>query len=143
MIAFPPDFSFYIQIVALFLLFAALRELMFRPVMRVLDERAARTTGVRAQAESMTRASDAAKGEHDRRLEEVRRSLAADTETARAAVAKDERAIVGAAQEQAGAYLTERRAAIAAQAATARAELAKESEDIAKLMVERVIGRAS
>lgn len=141
MIAFPPDFSFYIQIVSLLLLFAALNELLFRPVLRVLDERAARTVGVRAQAESMNRASDAAKDEHDRRLDEVRRTLAAETESERAVTAEKERAILGAAQQEASASLAERREAIAQQAASARQQLASDARDIADLMVDRVIGR--
>lgn len=141
MIAFPPDFSFYIQIVSLFLLFAALNELLFRPVLRVLDERAARTTGVRAQAESMNRASDAAQSEHDRRLEEVRRNLAAETETARSMTAQEEKAILASAQDEAGSFLAGRRQEIARDAAKARAELAREAEDIADRMVDRVIGR--
>ncbi len=141
MIAFPPDFSFYIQIVSLLLLFAALNELLFRPVLRVLDERAARTVGVRAQAESMNRASDAAKDEHDRRLDEVRRTLAAETESERATTAEKERAILGAAQQEASARLAERRDAIAQQAASARQQLASDARDIADRMVDRVIGR--
>lgn len=141
MIAFPPDFSFYIQIVSLFLLFAALNELLFRPVLRVLDERAARTTGVRAQAESMNRASDAAQAEHDRRLEEVRRALAAETEVARVATAEEEKALLGIAHNEAGTFLGERRRVLAAEAAAARTELAREAQHIAVRMVDRVLGR--
>ena len=141
MIAFPPDFSFYIQIVSLLALFAALNELLFKPVLRVLDERAARTTGVRAQAESMNRASDAARDEHDRRLDEVRRALAAETDVARTATAAEEKAILASAQDEASSALAARRAALAQQAAAARQELAGEAQDIAGRMVDRVLGR--
>jgi len=141
MIAFPPDFSFYIQILSLFVLFAALRELLFRPVMKVLDERAARTTGVRAEAESMNRGSEAAAAEHDRRFDEVRRELSARMDAARGATAKEERIVLDAAQDEAGSYLTARREVMQQEAAQAREELAHEATNIAGLMVERVLGR--
>lgn len=141
MIAFPPDITFVIQIASFFLLVVALRELLFAPVMRVLDERAARTIGARAEAERSTRASEDAARSYDQRLEAVRRELAVETDRARTAIAAEERAIVGAAQDQAASQLAERRTALKSQAAEARAALAREAETVAARMVERVVGR--
>lgn len=141
MIAFPPDFSFLIQIVSFFLLVFALRELLFVPVMRVLDERAARTIGARAEAEQSTRASEDTARAYDQRIEAMRRELAGETDRARSATAAEERTILMAAQNEAANRLSARRDALQAQAADARTALTREAETIAARMVERVVGR--
>jgi len=143
MIAFPPDFSFYIQIASFFLLVVALRELLFQPVMRVLDERTARTIGVRAEAEAATRASDDSARTYDRRLEDIRRQLAGETESARVATAAEERTILDAAQGEAGVALAARRQSLQAQATQAREALGREAENIARRMVDKVVGRSA
>jgi F0F1-type ATP synthase membrane subunit b/b' len=50
MIAFPPDITFVIQIISFFVLWFGLKRLLFDPVLQVVDERKARTVGVREEA---------------------------------------------------------------------------------------------
>lgn len=141
MIAFPPDFSFYVQIIALFALMAALRELLFTPVTKVLDERRARTEGARAQAAALRAGGSSAAAEYDRRVDEVRRQLAMSTDEARGVTAKEERVVLDRAMDHASTALSQSRATLADRAAAARSELAAEADKVAGVMTERILGR--
>lgn len=141
MIAFPPDFSFYVQIIALFVLMAALRELLFTPVTKVLDERRARTEGARAEAAALRAGGSTAAAEYDRRVDDVRRQLAQSTDEARNATSREERVVLDAAMAQASAALSQSRADLAERATAARSELAGEADRVADVMVERILGR--
>ena len=141
MIAFPPDFSFYVQIIALFALMAALRELLFTPVSKVLDERLARTQGARAQAAALRAGGSTAAAEYDRRVDDVRRQLAQSTDEARGVTAKEERIVLDRALDQASLALSQSRATLAESAAAARGELAGEADRVAGVMTERVLAR--
>lgn len=141
MIAFPPDFSFYIQIIALFALMAALRELLFAPITKVLDDRRERTDGARAQAAALRAGGSDAQEQYDRRVDDMRRQLAAATEEARKATTKDERAALDRAMQEAADALASSRATLAQQAAAARSELVLEADRVASVMTERILGR--
>ncbi|HYD50401.1 MAG TPA: hypothetical protein VEB21_18735 [Terriglobales bacterium] len=132
---------FLIQIFSFFLLWFALRRLLFEPVSRVLAERAKRTTGVRADAIAMREQMEVAAADYDRRIQEVRRSLASELDSQRGRTAAEEHAIVAAAQAQASDSLTKEREALQGQLATARGALDSRASELAALMLERVGGR--
>ncbi len=134
-------YAFVIQIVSFFLLWAALKRLLFDPASEVLSQREQRTTGVRAEAAKMQHDVEAMSADYDRRVLEVRRELAADLDRERAAIDQQEREVVTSAQTAAAAALATEREKMEGQATAARADLATRSRDLAALMVERVAGR--
>jgi F-type H+-transporting ATPase subunit b len=143
MLTFPPDATFVIQIISFFVLWFGLKRLLFDPVLGVLEERETRTSGAQQAASEMTEATQETKREYEVRLQEVRRRLASASETARSATEDEERRIVSEARGQAGTRLTEVREEL--QRATHEAEpgLGPEAQNLAKLMLERVLGRAA
>jgi F-type H+-transporting ATPase subunit b len=141
MLAFPPDFSFFVQILSFVVLWVGLKRLLFDPMLQVLEERDARTAGARKMAAEMRAAADSSAADHERRLQELRAAVAADGQSARAAVEAEERKLINAARDQAAAELSQLRDNLTRQAESARVGIAAEARTLATQMVERVVGR--
>jgi F-type H+-transporting ATPase subunit b len=141
MLTFPPDFSFLIQIASFVILWVGLKRLLFDPVLNVLELREARTAGNNRAAAAMKAAAEVSSAEYDRRLQEVRHRLSAETEATRSATQLDERRVLATAREQAGAQLDQLRENLARQAQAARPALDAEAHDLSLRMLARVIGR--
>lgn len=141
MLTFPPDFSFVIQLVSFVVLWFGLKRLLFDPVLRVLEEREARTAGARRQAAEITATAEVAAAEYERRMQEVRHALASEAGAMHNAVQAEERRVLSAAREQANAQLARLRESLGAQAQSARPAIALEARDLAARILERVVGR--
>ncbi len=141
MLTFPPDITFVIQIASFFVLWLGLKRLLFDPVLRVLEEREARTRGFRAAAAEMTTAAGSSQTEYDHRIQQVRVALAADTDAFRAVTQQQQTQILAETRAQASAQLTQLRESLRREADAARPALASEARDLAGRIVERVVGR--
>jgi F-type H+-transporting ATPase subunit b len=137
------DSSFFIQIASFLILWFGLKRLLFDPMVRVLDEREARTTGSRRAAAAMRTAADVAAAEYERRIHEVRVALAADAEAARHATQDAERQIVTAARDEASHQLTQLRETLRRQAEAARPAVATEARELSARILERALGRST
>ena len=143
MLTFPPDISFVIQIASFLVLWFGLKRLLFDPVLRVLDEREARTLGTRQAADELTSAAHGARAEYDRRIHEVRLALSGEMDAARVDTQRLERRVTSEAREQASAQLMQLRDSLGRQAEAARTALATDARDLAGRIFERVVGRTS
>jgi F-type H+-transporting ATPase subunit b len=141
MLTFPPDSTFLIQIASFFLLWLGLKRLLFDPVLRVLEARDARTTGMLRDAADLKAGAEQSAAKFDRRMRDVYHRLAADAERARAAAEADERQLISTAREQASSNLLQAREGLSRQADSARALLAAEAQELSARMIERVAGR--
>jgi F-type H+-transporting ATPase subunit b len=140
MIAFPPDISFVIQIVSFFLLWMGLKRLLFDPVLAVIDERSARTTGVREEAAQLRSNAAAAEADFDGRIVQVRDEVGRETDAARHATDEEQHQVLATAREQAAVTLKEQRDQIRSQAEAARSQLAGEAGQLSQLIVAKVVG---
>jgi len=141
MLTFPPDYTFVVQIITFLILWFGLKQLLFDPVVQVLEQREARTAGARHAAAEMQAAAEAAKAAYERDLQQVRVSLATESDAARQATQEQEREVVAEAREAASRHLIEVRESLRQQAATARPALATEARDLSVRMLQRVLGR--
>jgi F0F1-type ATP synthase membrane subunit b/b' len=141
MLTFPPDFSFVIQIVSLFILWLGLKRLAFDPFVALLEAREARTVGARKEAQRLTAAAQESEAVYEQRVHEARQVAAADIDATRGATEAEERRLLDVARTEAGARLAELRETLAVQRDTARASLAGEARGLADRIVEQVIGR--
>jgi F-type H+-transporting ATPase subunit b len=141
MLTFPPDFSFVIQIASFLVLWFGLKRLLFDPVLHVLEEREARTSGAQHRAVELKAEAEVSAAEYERRLHESRVASFAEAEVARSASRDEERRILAEVREQASAQLAQLRDNLGRQAEAARPALASEARDLASLMAERVVGR--
>jgi len=142
MLTFPPDISFVVQIISFLVLWFGLKRLLFDPAMHVLEERERRTTGERHTADNLRKDADAAGADYERRMREMRVTLAAEAEATFKAIESEERAIVSDARTEAGTQLMQLRERLTRQANDARPALATEAQALSATMLERVLGRA-
>lgn len=143
MLTFPPDFSFVIQIASFLILWFGLKRLLFDPVLGVLEERDARTTGARQAAAEMTATAQRSQTEYERRMHELRVTLSAEAQAAHKAIQEEEHHILADTRQQASTQLMQLRDSLRRQAEAARPALLSEAKEIAGEIVERVVGRPS
>jgi F-type H+-transporting ATPase subunit b len=136
----PPDITFVIQIISFFVLWFGLKRLLFDPVLKVIDERKARTVGVREEAAHLRANATQSEAQFDREITHVRDELGRQADSARHATDAEERQIVATARGQASARLKEQRDQLRAQAESAASALAGESASLANLIVRKVVG---
>jgi F-type H+-transporting ATPase subunit b len=140
MLTFPPDYSFIVQLVSFFILWVGLKRLLFDPMLHLLEQREARTTGTRRAATEMNAAAQVSQTEYEQRLHEVRMALAAEAAAARNANQAEEQRLLSETRAQANTQLSQLRDSLRRQAEEARPALAVEAGDLAGRIVERVVG---
>ncbi|MBI3785784.1 MAG: hypothetical protein HY270_20515 [Deltaproteobacteria bacterium] len=109
MLTLPPDFTFVIQLISFFILWMGLKRLLFDPMLQVLEAREARTAGAHKTAAEMRATAATAAADYERHLQEVRSSVGADNQSARATVEAEERKVINEARDQAGLQLSQLR----------------------------------
>jgi F-type H+-transporting ATPase subunit b len=138
-----PDISTLWVVVLLLLCTAILNALVFKPILKVVDQRTAAVRGARELAESAATKAAAAAAEYDRTLNAARADVYQQIDDTRRT-----------ALEQRAALLAETRAAVQREAQSATARVSQESADaraaldreavgLADAIVTRVLGRAS
>lgn len=142
MLTFPPDFTFVIQIVSFFILWFGLKRLLFDPTIHVLEERESRTTGARLAAAEMNAAAQVSQAEYERRMHEVRQALAAEAAKTHNTLQAEEQRVLSETRAEASTQLTQLRESLRRQADEARPALTTEARDLARRIVERVVGRS-
>lgn len=137
-----PDHTFFLLLVIFVALIYPVNALIFKPILRVFDERQEKISGTTARAEKLRKEAEEIIARYERAIREVRE----ESELARReqlAVARNESASelsgarAGAEREIDGA-----RQAITASLDEARASLRGEAEALARQAAERVLGRA-
>jgi F-type H+-transporting ATPase subunit b len=124
------------------ILLVILRLLLYRPVMRMLEERRQKIQESLKQADTLRAEAAAAQAEYDRQLEEARRqSQQALTRAAQASEAAREE-IIARAQKEAQAIVDRARQEIALEREQALAELRREVADLSVMVSRKVIGEA-
>jgi F-type H+-transporting ATPase subunit b len=132
-----------LPLVALFcLLVIPVNRLIFKPLFRVLDERAERIAGARSWAERLERDADEILERYERSVREAREEAEverrAHLERARAASLDD----TGAVRSEADLEVARARRALAESLVAARALLRAEAHVLAREAAARVLGRA-
>jgi F-type H+-transporting ATPase subunit b len=131
-----------IQLVNFLLLMYLLNRLLFRPMLRVLQERKDRTEGRRERAAQADAEAESVLALYQKRLQEAR--TAADrirTSLVREGEAERQKLVESAASE-ADKNLAQIRARVRAEAEEARATLRDEARRLAGAAAERILGRA-
>jgi len=141
MLTFPPDISFVVQIVSFLVLWFGLKRLLFDPVVQVIEEREARTTGTEREAAAMKAAVSVTSAEYEQRMLQVRQALAADAEAAHLAIQTEEREVLAQARQKSSAELSQLRDSLQRQADGVREALDTEAGTLAGEMLTRVMER--
>jgi F-type H+-transporting ATPase subunit b len=129
--------------IALFLSFMfLLNQLLFKPMVRVLDERRERTEGRRKKAAQLDGEAESVLADYLKRIQDAR----ADADRTRDQLARQGEAerqkIVEAAMVQAEKTVAEVRGRVRAEALEARKALEAEARALAEGVAEKILGRA-
>lgn len=142
MLKIPPDFTFVVQVVSFFILWLGLKAIIWDPMLKLLEQREARTSGAKHAAEESKAAAVVTAAEYDSKMKEVRSALAAEAQAARDATEKAEHSVLAGARDAAAQQLGQLRDNLGRQAAASRDSISTEARGLASRMVERVAGRA-
>lgn len=137
-----PDYPMLVTLIILFtLLIMPMNKLIFQPVFRVLDERAAKISGARNRALQLESEADSTMN----RYRDAIRGAREGAETARQSQLKETRSEQGAltsdAKAEATAEIARARGEIEASLNDARESLRASSQEIAKIAAEQILGR--
>ncbi len=126
----------------LFLVLAfILTQWMWKPYLRVRDERIRRVEGAREEADRLEADATARLAGIETQLAEARKASQAERAQARAAVVAREQEIVAAAQEAARKQLVEARTKLDVALASERTRLATHATTLGREIAEKALGR--
>lgn len=120
-----------------------LNTLVFKPIMRVIDERAAAVRGARELADSAAQKATTAGAEYDQKLNTARAEVYGQMDDMRK-VALDKRAdLMASTRATVEHELAAASARVQQESKEARAALDRDASNLAGAIVSRVLGRAS
>ncbi len=131
-----------VMLVGFVLLIFPLNQLIFKPIFRSLDERAARIEGARRRSSQLQIEADRALERYETAIREAR-GESDQARQERLAVAREEQAVLSAqARAEAESELDRARTELGQSLEEARASLRASAEDLAMAAAEQVLGRA-
>lgn len=130
------------NIVLFLLLIYPVNKLLVSPFLRVLDERAERTSGALAQSERLRDEARGSQADLEARLAEARGRAAARRNEILAAGEAQERAELAVVREESERTVNEVRRSVQAELADARGTLQTDARALAREVATRILGRA-
>ncbi|MBI1919881.1 MAG: ATP synthase F0 subunit B [Geobacter sp.] len=136
------NIAFIFQVINFLLLMIVLNFLLYRPLRRVLGERAGAISGAREKAEEVDREVQEKMADYEARLREMRSHATADRNALKGEAAAEEARIVEAARKEADGALASIRTQVAKETADARALLKEQASAISLEICQKVLGRS-
>jgi F-type H+-transporting ATPase subunit b len=136
-----PDLSVLWVIFFVLLLTTLLDRLLFRPVLRVMEERARATRSARELAERSANEARLASAEFDRKTTEARAELYRQMDEMRRAATSERAEILSRTRTEAESEIAAATAKLAAEADEARRRLDADAEALGAAVAERILGR--
>lgn len=137
-----PNWALVALNVAIFLLLVyPTNRFVLQPIVRVLEERERRTAGARAAAGRDLEAGAALQSDLEARLRAARERAQARYAEVSAGTQGEARRVLGRAREEAQAEIETVRVAIAGELESARGTLRAESNDLAREIAAKLLGR--
>jgi F-type H+-transporting ATPase subunit b len=118
-----------------------LKRVYFRPMARVLAERAEATEGARRQASDMLAQASAKAAEYDENLRNARSEIYREQEQYRDRLRQDQAQALTQARESSNAAVKQATARLAEEAALARQSLAAQADSLANEIVQTILHR--
>ena len=123
------------------IMFIVLGRFMFRPYLKMREDRDKGIDGARKEARHMEESANKIVAEYDAQLNRAKLRGAEERQKLRTEAAVRERQLLGAARDEAQKVLGEARGKIASEAAAARTTLTAQSAALAKQMAKKIVGR--
>ncbi|HVP28961.1 MAG TPA: ATP synthase F0 subunit B [Myxococcota bacterium] len=138
-----PTPNVFLTLIVLFaILVPVLNVLLFKPVLRVLDEREQRIDGARRRAEEMTRKAEATLLKYEGAIQDARAAAEAERKQTLERAQREHAGAVAEERTQAEQTLERARREVMGALAGARGQLQAQSRELARDVASRVLGRA-
>jgi F-type H+-transporting ATPase subunit b len=135
------------KLIALLLLFVilvpVLNNLLFKPLLAVLDEREQRIDGARTRATELAQQAAALVARHDEAIRQARETAQAERARVVEAARSSHQSAIGEARSGAESEIAAARSEIERAAASVRASLGAEAEPLARDIAARLLGRSA
>ncbi len=135
------DFTLWIHVACFAVAYLSLSNLIFKPYMKALADREARTIGGEAQAAALLNEAEAINTEYETKAKAVTASIRAEYDKNRAQAMKESETMLAAARTEAGALLEKSRTRIASEIASAKSLLSAEVPAITSAIASKMAGK--
>jgi F-type H+-transporting ATPase subunit b len=135
------DGTLFVQWALFLIMMAICSRYLFKPYLKLRDERRANNEGAREEAQSMKKRALEMVESYDQQLQRARLRGAEERQRLRAEGAGYERETLGAARDEAHKALEAARQRISTEAATAREQLEAQSATLSRQIVRKILGR--
>ncbi|MBN1612205.1 MAG: ATP synthase F0 subunit B [Polyangiaceae bacterium] len=135
------DKTLLVQMVLFMVLIVVLKPLLFDPVLRVFEQREQRTEGARSEARALQEKAGELLRKYEKELERLRQAAAEERERLRGEASKLEAEILNEAREASNKIVEEGRGRIDREIQAIETELVARTEELARSMASRVLGR--
>ncbi len=135
------DRTVFVQMAVFVMLILVLSPLLFKPVLRLFEERERRTEGARSAARAMQDKAEELLRRYEAKLDEVKRAAAAERDRLRNETLRLEAEIVEKARQANTRIVEQGRSQIEGEVSAIRRELGAYSQRIAKEIGASVLGR--
>ena len=136
-----PDLSVVWVIFFVLLLTFVLNRLLFKPLLRVMEERQRAVTSARELAERSAHEARRATAEFDRKTGEARAELYRQMDDMRRTALEERAAIMNQTRAEAESEIAAASAKLQAEAEEARRRLSTDAETLGAAVAERILGR--
>ena len=137
-----PDHTAIIQVISYFILLFLVNKFLYRPIVEILEERKAKTTGATGEADEINKSIEEGLADYEKSLKDAAVRAQEDRAKTRQAAVKEEQSITDSARKEAVAELENMRAELEKEKASALETLKKDAEEISKTISEKILERA-
>lgn len=135
------DSTLLIQFVLFAFMGLVATKLLFRPYLKMREERAAGIEGARDDAERMQAEAAARLADYEDKLAAARGRAAEEQRSIRSEASAHEAEVTGKARAEAQAAITAAKAKVDTEVASARADLMPRADELAREMASKLLGR--
>ena len=136
------DVTVFIQLGIVLLLMLLLKQLIFKPYLKSIDEREKKTQLTRAEASRLSEHADELVTKYEAAVNKGRDEALAVRKELRLTGIQSKDGALDAARKEAAATLAIAQDDVAAQSEAAQGELSEQASILSKVVVEKVLGRA-
>ncbi|MBI5178421.1 MAG: ATP synthase F0 subunit B [Nitrospinae bacterium] len=135
------NFTFLIQLANFLVMMVLLNFLLFKPVMRMVDERNEKMRSLQGDTTVATSGAEGRLAEYDAKMAEMKKSTAAILQAARLEATGGQDKLLKDARAKYTESLDAETAKLEAQVAEAKAGLKREADQLSRTMATRILGR--
>lgn len=136
------DWTLFLQFANFFILLVLLNFLLYRPLIRIMEERRQKTEGGHQHARDLEKQIQTRMEAYREKLQEAKTSASEERSALRAAAAEEEASIISDAQKKSSAQVKSVRDKVASEAQQARESLRGQAEGLAQQVASKVLGRS-